>query len=335
MNFDRCVNLLEHQPAGRLDQTVEGPLAWTRESLSPEDWKLPLPAAAQAELSVVVEALRRESLPIYLLSPEHFELAACREAMGEVKRRLTDGPGFVLVDGFPLDGLSTEEAGAAFWVLGRLLAQPVAAKWDGTVLYDIRDTGQAYKIGVRGSLTSKELEFHTDNTFAHAPPDFVSLLCLQPAEEGGVSRVASFCTLHNDLLSGEPQLLERLYEPYYYDRQMEHGPEDPRVSISRAFSYNGDYLRGRLSYNVIMQGYELMGEEMDAEGRQALDTAYALMNEPSRWVEHTLRRGQLQFLNNRAMAHARTAFADGGGKTSARHLLRLWHREQGRPFFNG
>lgn len=335
MKFENCVNLLEYQSGLRLEQPIQEPLAWTREDITEADWKLPFPPAALAEIERMVEELRRQPLPLYLLAPEHFELAACRELMGEVKRRLTDGIGFVLLDGFPLDAFSEDEVKAAYWVLGRLLAPPVAAKLDGTVLYDIKDFGEAYRIGIRGSHTAKELEFHTDNTFAHAPPDFISLLCLHQATEGGVSRIASFCNLHNELLADHPRHLARLYEPYYYDRQMEHHEGEPRTSISRAFDYNGSTLRGRLSYNVIMQGYELMGEEMDSAGREALDTAYSIIDDPSRWVEHSLRRGQIQFINNRALAHARTGFADTGEGISKRHLLRFWYREEGRPFFNG
>ena len=335
MNAANCVNLLEHQSGLRLDRPIEGPLAWKRGDISEKHWKLPLPAQALGELEGIVAELRRQPLPTYLLEPEYFALDACRELVGEIKRRLLDEIGFVLLEGFPLDDFSADEVKAAYWVLGRLLAPPVAAKLDGTVLYDIKDFGEAYRIGIRGSHTSKELEFHTDNTFAHAPPDFISLLCLHPAQEGGVSRIASFCNLHNELLADHPRHLERLYEPYYYDRQMEHYEGEPKVSISRAFDYNGSYLRGRLSYNVMMQGYELMGEEMDPDGLQALDTAYEIINDPGRWVEHTLQRGQIQFVNNRAVAHARTGFADDSQAPGKRHLLRLWYREQGRPFFNG
>ena len=340
MNFDNCVNLLEHQSGLRLEEPIEGPVAWRRGEIGEADWKLPIPGAAVEEIERIVDELRRQPLPLYMLAPEHFQVAACTELMKEVKRRLTEGIGFVLLEGFPLKSpalgdLELDEVKAAYWVLARLLAPPVAAKLDGTVLYDIKDFGEAYRIGVRGSHTDKELEFHTDNTFAHAPPDFISLLCLHQAEEGGVSRIASFCNLHNELLAGQPEHLNRLYEPFYYDRQMEHHQGEARVSISRAFDYNGDYLRGRLSYNVMLQGYELMGEQMDPAGREALDSAYAIIDDPSRWVEHTLQRGQIQFVNNRALAHARTGFADTGGAPSKRHLLRFWYRESGRPFFNG
>jgi alpha-ketoglutarate-dependent taurine dioxygenase len=332
---ERCVNLLPLQPELRLEADLDTPLAWSGTDIGPADWTLPLGAEAAAELRGVAEQVPREPLPTYLLEPGHFALPACAALAAEARRRLEAGIGLVLLDGFPLDGLSEDEVRAAYWVFGRLLALPVAAKWDGTVLYDVRDSGREYGIGVRASLTASELEFHTDNTFAHAPPDYVSLLCIRPAAQGGVSRVASFYALHNRLRAAHPGLLERLYGPFYYDRQLEHPPEEPRVSISRAFCYDGRHLRGRLSYNVMRQGYALMGETLDAEGQEALDTAYALLNAPGCWIEHTLQRGQLQILNNRALAHYRSRFVDADDPARKRHLLRLWYRTGGRPFFNG
>ena len=55
----------------RFDQRI----AWTRETLRREDWLHPLPAAVRAELDAVAESLRRDPLPVLLLSPDDFALA--------------------------------------------------------------------------------------------------------------------------------------------------------------------------------------------------------------------------------------------------------------------
>lgn len=47
MNFENCVNLLEHQSGLRLEQPIEGPQAWIRGDITESDWKLPYPPAAQ------------------------------------------------------------------------------------------------------------------------------------------------------------------------------------------------------------------------------------------------------------------------------------------------
>jgi hypothetical protein len=89
-------------------------------------------------------------------------------------------------------------------VLGQLIAAPVAQKWDGTMIYDVTDTGRQFGYGVRGSWTNVELSFHTDNAFGVAPPDYVGLLCLMPAREGGISRFCSLYTVHNEMLRRHP-----------------------------------------------------------------------------------------------------------------------------------
>ena len=54
-----------------------------------------------------------------------------------------------------------------------------------------------------------------------------------------------------------------------------------------------------------------------------------------RWIELTIARGQLQYLDNRRFAHARTPFTDGGTPETRRHLIRLWTRDAGRRTFHG
>ena len=54
-----------------------------------------------------------------------------------------------------------------------------------------------------------------------------------------------------------------------------------------------------------------------------------------RWIELTIERGQLQYLDNRRFAHARTPFTDGAAPEHKRHLIRLWNRDEGRRAFHG
>ena len=60
--------------------------AWTRDTIDPADWTVPLSPAAIAELRAVLSALRRAPLPTFLLDPADFALDACRATMAEVRR---------------------------------------------------------------------------------------------------------------------------------------------------------------------------------------------------------------------------------------------------------
>src|SRR5437773_6379946 len=204
--------------------------AWYRNSLTPPDWLVPLPDAAVAELEEAVRTLRREPLPTLLLSPEQFSLSHCRAVMARVGRQLREGIGLAVIDKLPVERFSLEQNQALGWLLGSLLGRLVAQKWDGTMIYDVHDTGRALEYGVRRSVTSLDLTFHTDAPWLDLPPELVGLYCINPALEGGVSRFVSLCSVHNELRRRHPERLARLYRPFPWDRQAEHGPSDGQTT---------------------------------------------------------------------------------------------------------
>jgi hypothetical protein len=254
--------------------------------------------------------------------------------MARVKSILTDGIGVAVVDRLPLDELGLEHAITAYWVLAGMLGLQVAQKWDGTMIYDVRDTGKAYTYGVRGSITNIELAFHTDNAFAVAPPDYVGLLCLNPARKGGVSRFTSLYTLHNEMLRRHPGALARLYEPLFVDRQAEHAPDGPKVAWVPMFRWDGQRLSARLAAPALVRkAYALMDMQPPADVEDALAALTDVLADPKLTIEFTIARGQIQLLNNLAFGHYRSAFEDD--PAAPRHLVRLWIREQGRRSYDG
>jgi alpha-ketoglutarate-dependent taurine dioxygenase len=333
MSTQAFLDLHREAPVAMLDREITDGRAWTRETVRATDWTVPLPGAAVAEVLAMTETMARQPLPVLALSPDQFELAACRQAMARVKAILGEGIGVALVDRLPLDRLTREQAIAAHWVLGQLIATPVAQKWDGTMIYDVTDTGRAHGYGVRGSWTNVELSFHTDNSFGVAPPDYVGLLCLMPAREGGISRFASLYTVHNEMLRRHPRQLARLYRPMYYDRQAEHAPDAPRVAWAPCLAWERGRLRARFAPFLVRKGYALMETPLDAETEEALLALADVLGDTRLWMEFTIAPGQLQYLNNREFVHFRSEFKDD--ETHKRHLVRLWFREGGRRFYDG
>jgi uncharacterized protein YchJ len=66
---------------------------------------------------------------------------------------------------------------------------------------------------------------------------------------------------------------------------------------------------------------------------RALRALADVLGDTRLWMEFTIARGQLQYLNNREFVHFRSEFKDDG--THTRHLIRLWFREGGRRFYDG
>jgi alpha-ketoglutarate-dependent taurine dioxygenase len=303
--------------------------------VSAADWLVPLPGLAVTELEALVEGLRRDPLPTLLLSPPEASLAGCREVMAEVGARLRGPIGLAVVDRVPVERFSEEENRAIGWVLGSLLSRLVAQKWDGTMLYDVRDTGKQLEYGVRRSVTNLELQFHTDAPWLALPPEHVGLLCLNRAAEGGVSRFVSLTDAHDEMRRRAPGLLKRLCQPFPFDRQAEHAPDDAKIGWQPVFEDGGSGLVCRYNQALIETGEELAGTTVDAEGREALEVMRSIVEAPERWIELTIERGQLQYLDNRRFAHARTPFKDGATPETKRHLIRLWNRDEGRRTFHG
>jgi alpha-ketoglutarate-dependent taurine dioxygenase len=324
--------MIGSKPLMLTDEVRDG-RAWRRESLSPRDWLVTMPPRGLDELEAVLRQVKRDPLPTLLLSPDQFELSACAQAMDEVRARVSGGIGLTVVGRLPVERYEPEENRVLCWLLSQLLERPVAQAWNGAMLYDVRDTGKTLEYGVRRSVTNLDLTFHTDGPWLDLPPHLVGLYCINPAQEGGVSRFVSLGTVHNELRRRHPDLLPRLYRPFPWDRQAEHAPDDSKVGWQPVFEYDGRSLLGRFNERLIESGAELAGAPLDAESRDALEAMRAVVDAPELWVEFTIERGQIQFINNRAFAHSRTDFRDAPEPHRKRHLLRVWTREEGRRTF--
>ena len=88
-------------------------------------------------------------MPLPALRADDFDLPECQDLMAAARRCLDDGPGFVLIDRLPLERWSRDDAKAVYWLLCSMVERPVAQKWDGTMIYDVRDTGKKPGNGVR------------------------------------------------------------------------------------------------------------------------------------------------------------------------------------------
>lgn len=323
------------QSAPVCDTPITGPIAWTRDTLSVQDGVLALDDVCVRELADALGTIRDNPLPTLLLEPNAFELTACRALMVRAKNLLEKGTGFVLIDRLPLDDYSIDEAKALYWVLAQLIARPVAQSWDGKMIYDVRDLGRPPGNGVRPDITNAEQSFHTDNSYNLCPPDYVALLCLNPAMEGGISRIVSFATAHNTMLAQHADLLARLYRPFLFDRQREHAPDDPMVLEHALFECDGSQLTGRLSRYQVRNGHMLAERALDDEGSAALEALDQVMKTPALNREFFFERGQIQIIDNRRLGHCRTGFRDYPQAERKRHLVRLWLRDHGRRFYNG
>jgi alpha-ketoglutarate-dependent taurine dioxygenase len=304
---------------------------WKRQLLTRRRWQVPVANACAAEFDQVARVARAHLGPLADLDPDQFELPACAEAMARMRAKLVDGPGFAVLDRVPVERYRRHEAQAIGWVLANLMGRVVAQKHDGTRLYDVRDTGKALAYGIRRSITNLEQEFHTDGGWLSLPPSFIGLYCLQPAAEGGMSRCANLVTVH-DALRGHAELLDRLHQPFWWDRQAEHAVDDVPFSRAPIFWHAGESVFARYYDDYVRKGHVLAGEPLDELGADALEAVRELVEADDNYIEFLLGQGQFLYINNRQIAHSRTAFRDDDAK---RHLMRFWNRDEGTADLEG
>lgn len=336
-----------NSPVNPIANQPQNKQIWLASDLVTDDWKVKISDEALAEVHQLAKLIESQSLnkthpgdsSLPTLPPET-DIPHCRKLFARIKDIIDNGVGFAVADKLPTDDYSSDTMSKVFWLLGQLIDQPVSQKHSGQMIYDVRNTGATFGYGVRGSVTNVELNFHTDNAFGRATPDYVGLYCRHPAKEGGISRFCSLYALHDQIAQTNPQALKRLYQPMYYDRQKEHTDNAPPVTWAPYFSWRTDKngkqrLRTRANASLVRKGYEVAGVKMEAQLQDALDTVDEISRQPQFWFEAALEKGQVQYLNNQETGHYRSEFTDFDDPTKKRHLYRLWHRNEGHWSYDG
>ncbi|HTW51219.1 MAG TPA: TauD/TfdA family dioxygenase [Stellaceae bacterium] len=321
-----------------IDHRIEGASAWKRADIRTEAYRVRLDGPCLDEIRRVVDEIRAHPLPTILRTPADFAMTNCHAAMAEVRRILKEGVRFAVVDRVPVEEMSKTEAETIYWLLSSMICRPVAQKLDGTMIYDVHDTGlEALPgSGIRPDKTNIEIRFHIDNAYNTTPPEIVGLLCLKTAKSGGVSRVLSFHTVHNALLTRHKELLPRLYQPFWFDRQREFFEGQPDTFSAPVFTVGEDEeLQARFSVHQINSGYAMKGQPVDNAGAAALAATLDIFEDPDVSIDFEFQPGEIQFVDNRALGHSRTEFEDWPEPDRRRHLVRLWLRDHGRRAYTG
>jgi hypothetical protein len=293
---------------------LEGPQAWTgRDFSGASDWVLQVSKETREEL-------KREDF----LLPSFAPMAT------EIRRRLRDDIGFVVLRGLGLDEYDEDTARRLYAALGSHLGTILPQNLRGERLYSVRDEGirmeaEYGRTGVRFSKTNAAFDFHTDSPsrVAGNTPDFIGLMVLRSAKTGGESALVSGYALHNILLKERPDVLRRLYEPFWVDRRAELPPgEDPVLPVP-VFAFDG-HLTVRYLRFYITKGQEFKGVPLTSADDEALDVFEEVMRRPEVPVMVPLERGDLQLISNTFLLHSRTSYEDFAEPELKRHYLRLW-----------
>ncbi|MGB8332227.1 MAG: TauD/TfdA family dioxygenase [Polyangiales bacterium] len=299
-----------------LRQPLQTAAAWKSSELGLQDeWRETLTAADVAEIERALAAAKRTARPLRTLTKEQFPLPTLSDKIARWRREVSVGRGFQVIRGLPVARWSQSDSEMVFWCIGQHFGIPGAQNPEADLLGHVRDTG-ADPDEVRHYRTNVNINFHCDAA------DVVGLLCLHEAKWGGQSRIVSSVSVYNEFLRQRPDLIDRLYEPFAMDTKGEGGVQYLLVRPCRFDAgrlrtfYHTDYFRSALDFG---------GRPMLSEGdRLVLDLYNEIAGSPDLYLDMSLEPGDVQFLSNHTVLHARTAYEDHAEPELKRHLLRLW-----------
>lgn len=297
-----------------LKDAITGPAAWLGSDLvGTNDWVLHLTDSDVADLDNALSVALSSGLPLNKLTRAQFPLAAFGDRLDAVSAELEDGRGFALLRGLPIDRYTENELNTLYYGIGLNMGQPVRQNPRGDLLGLVMHVGDVNDRNTRVYETNLYLPYHTD------PSDVVGLLCVRPAMSGGVSSLVSVASVYNALLASYPEYLALFYRPFYYAHLGEDLP-----SLSPLLSYHEGKLTCRYLRQYIELGHDIRGLPLSRVEIQALDIFDALTADPARRLDMLMQPGDIQFANNYAVLHSRTAFRDHADWHQRRKKLRLW-----------
>ncbi|SPQ21422.1 cc6028a4-b0ec-4037-a41c-14136fb20665 [Thermothielavioides terrestris] len=317
------------KPYSAFPKEITGPTVWQASDFAshPERWVHELTPAEIADLSAAADAFIASGTPLTGISQATFPLPApLRQTLAALRDDLLNGKGFVLFKHFPADAWPPLKTAAAFMGLGAYLGYFVSQNGRGHVLGHVKDVGDdpARIDSVRIYRTAARQFFHADDC------DVVGLLCLHRAAEGGESDIVSVHRVWNVLQREHPDVAELLTQPvWYFDRKGEVSDgQEEWIRQPVVYLENGG--RGRVYckwdpyYVRSLTRFSDAGKvpPLSAEQIRAMEILEATCQREA--LHMVLEVGDIQFVSNAHLLHARTAYKDFAPPAPRRHLLRLW-----------
>ncbi|KAI9498675.1 hypothetical protein BDB00DRAFT_881140 [Zychaea mexicana] len=313
---------------------IEGPSVWDGKELeqTPEKWIYYLTPEDIADIEAGLRHFLSLNIPLTDITKRTFPLTTFAQVIKDQVHTLFQGYGFSVVRGLDILKYERKEQAAIFMGIGAYIGKNKPQNGKGHILGHVKDLtyGSATKSlydadqpTTRIYATRKAQPFHVDGT------DVVALLCLNKGFEGGLSSVISSHTVYNRLQELRPDIVELLKEPWQWDRKGEHGPDEAPYISAAPITYFKDHLFTFWGPHFFSTMTRFPEYKVDERKFEAMEYIEELCQREA--LNMQLEVGDIQFVQNYQILHARTAYTDNA--ESARHLLRLWfvvkHEEVG------
>jgi hypothetical protein len=302
-------------------QPIDDPAAWTNATLGGLDalrYELD-PDKLRAFKSILDQTRSRPPQSAIRMDFSHPALTLLYQ---DIQHVLMEGEGAIVISGITQEHFTPEDFERIFWGIGTQLGAAAVQSSAGDRVGHVRVENNPKN---RGYLSSRELGFHSDAF------ELMGLMCVERAEQGGVTRLASGLAVHNQILAERPDLLPPLYEGYYYATAESADSERPLTSYKiPVFSHVDGKLSCMCLKAYMSAAAVMLNTRLPDDLNEALHLFLQIAERDEMKIEFLLTPGEILFCNNFALLHARSPFENSVERE--RHMLRLWLKvPNGRP----
>nr|XP_019044398.1 hypothetical protein I302_07682 [Kwoniella bestiolae CBS 10118]OCF23328.1 hypothetical protein I302_07682 [Kwoniella bestiolae CBS 10118] len=223
----------------------------------------------------------------------------------QITHELNHGLGFRVLRGLPVDEWSRAKQISIFaGISAYVSSKRISNKGDNIV-----------HLSSKLTLCHASAVFHNDGSLG-----IISLFTLGVAETGGLSQLSSVAQTYNEFAKNRRDIVRELAKPDWKNR---YQPEGMSLEMVRLIHPVGDNqvisVYSRRPY-FGFYGADEDVEPLPKEKHLALDAVHFTAEKYS--IDLDLQKGDLEYVNNVTVYHARTSSEDS--EKNQRHLIRLW-----------
>jgi hypothetical protein len=317
-----------HREPAELMKPIVDPAGWRPNDLAGTyAWVYRLSDAEIAEIFDAVAGIEARGLDLKDVTRDDFPLPKFSRAISEIREELLDGRGFAVIKGLPVEGRSLLQTAIAYWGIGSYVGRAISQNGKGHLLGHVKDIGGDINAPTgRGYNSPSKLSFHADSC------DILSLCCLHSAKAGGRHRLCSSISTYNVFLERRPDLAKELAFRFYRTRRGEIPPGETREwTRMPVVSVKDGYFASRGASSTIRRGQGLPSvPKLTAAQLEVMDMYQTVSDELA--LEIDFEPGDIYYVYNHVIQHARSSYEDWPEPERKRHLFRLWlHTDGARP----
>ena len=259
------------------------------------------------------------------------DLLLLKNEILEFKKKILDGFGLFIINGACLKDFSLKEKISIYTLIAEILGELIIQNIKQEKIVEIKDVGKSMQSGGRYHETKEGGSHHTDSPQWEDVPDYLGLFCVHNAKKGGTNLFLSAYTIHNRILKGRKDLLNILYEKFYFDKRGEFKEGESSTVFEPIFKFKDGKLYFRYLRNYIDAGHDIQNQPLSESQKEALTYLDNSMLEEDMIMSYDLKPDDMVFSDNHWIVHGRTAFEDYDDPNLKRLMLRTWIKDKMYP----